>query len=60
MNIKIKKSKLLIFIPLLLIHCYNTYLQKAVIYSPVPDDQIVVSKNRESGDLTAGIDIKYE
>lgn len=59
MNIRIKKLILLLIVPLLLVHCYDKCLQKGVVYSPIPDDPIIVSKDREPGDLAASIGINY-
>lgn len=56
---KTKKLKLLLLLPLLLTQCYERYLQNGVIYSPIPDDPIVVSKGRKAGDLLVNLDFNY-
>ena len=58
-DIRVKQLTLLLFLPFLFVQCYNKYLQKGVLYSPIPDDPIIVSKDREAGDLTVSIDINY-
>ena len=59
MILNIKKLNILIILPFFLIQCYERYLQNSVIYSPIPDDPIVVTKERKAGDLLVNLDFNY-
>lgn len=59
MILKIGHSILFLLLPLLLIQCYERYLQNGVVCSPIPDEPIVVTKEREAGDLLVNLDFNY-